>query len=166
LEQEQVMTAITQQLSGTAVARAERSAVPTGGFTLIEIMITVAIVAILAAIAFPGYQQYVLRSKRGLAKSTLVQVLDRQSQFYVDNKSFATDLTALGYAANGFGIDDKGREVAADASNRIYTVTLVDPTATAFSVNAAPFGVQAKDKCATLTIDHRGKKSAAKTDCW
>jgi type IV pilus assembly protein PilE len=129
LEQEQVMTAITQQLSGTAVARAERSAVPTGGFTLIEIMITVAIVAILAAIAFPGYQQYVLRSKRGLAKSTLVQVLDRQSQFYVDNKSFATDLTALGYAANGFGIDDKGREVAADASNRIYTVTLVDPTA-------------------------------------
>lgn len=146
---------------------------PAGGFTLIEIMIVVGIVGILAAIAFPSYQQYVVRTKRAAAKSMLIQVLDRQSQFFVDNKRFATDLTGLGFSANGFGVDRHGKEVAASSSDAIYVVQFSsDPGATnnSFTLEAAPTEPQAtKDaKCGTLQITHRGVKSVSgtATDCW
>ncbi len=151
-----------------------RSPARVRGFTLIELMITVTILGILAAIAYPGYHQYVTRSKVGLAKSALVQVMDRQAQFYVDNKGFATDLTSLGFGENGFGIDKSGKEVASTSADRIYIVSLAaGASATAFTVQAVPQLQQAANdskhtKCGTLSITHTGVKSVSgsNTDCW
>ncbi|TFG85920.1 MAG: prepilin-type N-terminal cleavage/methylation domain-containing protein, partial [Chromatiales bacterium] len=63
------------------------------GFTLIEMMIVVAIIAILAAIVYPSYIRYVVRSNQQAARSMLYAVADRQEQFFLDNKSYAADLS-------------------------------------------------------------------------
>ncbi|AJE20456.1 type IV pilin protein [Azotobacter chroococcum] len=70
------------------------------GFTLIELMITVAIVAILAAIAYPSYQQYVLRGNRGAAQGAMMEIASRQQQFLLANRAYAdeTELENSGYA--------------------------------------------------------------------
>jgi len=151
-----------------------RSPARVRGFTLIELMVTVGIVGILAAIAYPSYQQYVTRSKVGLAKSALVQVMDRQAQFYVDNKGFATDLTTLGFGEDGFGIDNSGKEVASTSGDRIYIISLAGgASATAFTVQAVPQLTQAANdakhtQCGTLKITNTGVKSVtgSGTSCW
>lgn len=141
------------------------------GFTLIELLMVITIMGILAAIAYPGYQQYVTRSKRGLAKSSLVQVLDRQAQFFADNKAFATDLTNLNFVENGFGIDKAGKQVSSSSGDRIYIIQLAaGASATAFTVQAVPQLVQASNdtKCGTLSVTSAGTKSASgpSPDCW
>ncbi|MDH4022805.1 MAG: prepilin-type N-terminal cleavage/methylation domain-containing protein, partial [Gammaproteobacteria bacterium] len=70
---------------------------PSGGFTLIELMIVVAIITILSAIAYPSYIRYVVRSNQQAARSMLYAVADRQEQFFLDNKAYAADLSTLGY---------------------------------------------------------------------
>lgn len=141
------------------------------GFTLIELMIAVTIAAILAAIAYPSYQQYVTRTQRGIGKAALVQVMDRQAQFFADNKAFATNLTNLGYAENGFGVDRKGKEITTTAGERIYIVRLAaGASATAFTLEAVPQLLQASrdTACGTLSITNTGVKSVSgsSTDCW
>jgi type IV pilus assembly protein PilE len=134
----------------------------------------VLIIGILAAIAYPGYQQYVTRSRVGIAKSILVQVMDRQAQFYIDNKGFATNLTTLGFDEDGFGIDSSGKEIASTSGDRIYIISLAaGASATAFTVQAVPQLIQATNdakytKCGTLSITNTGAKSVSGsgTDCW
>ena len=67
------------------------------GFTLIELMITVAIVAILAAIALPSYYQYILRSNRSAAESLMQEMASAQERYMVDARQFASSASALGY---------------------------------------------------------------------
>lgn len=70
------------------------------GFTLIELMIAVAVVAILAAVALPSYQQYVIRGKRAAAQAEMMDIANRQQQFLLANRSYASKATleASGYA--------------------------------------------------------------------
>src|SRR5688572_21124688 len=85
------------------------------GFTLIEVMITVVIIAILASIAIPSYQRYVIRAKRSAAQAQMMEIANRQQQFLLANRSYAdkTALTASGYS------------LPADvAANYDYTITL------------------------------------------
>ncbi|MDH3550031.1 MAG: prepilin-type N-terminal cleavage/methylation domain-containing protein, partial [Gammaproteobacteria bacterium] len=75
------------------------------GFSLIELMIVVAIIAIISAFAYPSYDRYVIKTKRSVAQNALLQVADRQQQFFMDNKRFAADITNLGFPANPYVID-------------------------------------------------------------
>jgi len=59
------------------------------GFTLIELMVTVAIVAILAAIAVPNYQQYVIRAKRAAAQSEMMVIANFEQQYLLANRTYA-----------------------------------------------------------------------------
>lgn len=139
------------------------------GFTLIELMIVVVVVAILAAIAFPSYREYVLRSNRAVAKSMLTQVADRQEQFYVSNKRYSDDLEELGFAADPLFVDRSGNQAATDGGNAIYQVTLARPTNMTFTVQAAVRNTQVKDtKCTGFTINQAGQRTATGTasDCW
>ena len=138
------------------------------GFTLIELMIVVAIVAILLAVGIPGYQQQVLKTKRSIGRGELLEVAARQEQYFVNNKQYATNLTNLGYPTNGYGIDDDTNAVALGAG--LYNITLASgASATAFTLEANPTGGQTRDtRCGKLTLSSTGIKGAegSAPDCW
>ncbi len=140
------------------------------GFTLIELMVVLVIIAIISVIAYPSYTQYVVKAKRSAAQSMLLQVADRQQQFFMDNKRYAVNMTELGFPSNPFDIGQEGEFVATGADDRIYRMQLTNVTATTFTAQAVPQAVQAsKDsECGTFTYDHTGAKGAAGdvSVCW
>jgi type IV pilus assembly protein PilE len=134
------------------------------GFTLIELMIVVAIVAILAAVALPSYQDHVRKSRRADAQSFMLEVVARQQHHLIDRRAYAEyidkPLTERGLAMT-----------IPDSVRQFYDVTLPTPDNAAgpltFVVLAKPKGSQAVDKCGDLTVDHRGTKSATGAgSCW
>ncbi|PID48713.1 MAG: pilus assembly protein PilE [Proteobacteria bacterium] len=133
------------------------------GFTLIEIMIVVAIIAIISAIAYPSYMESVRKAGRSDAKVALQQIAQAQESYFIRNRSYATTLAALGYT---------GATVSSPEGK--YVITL-NATATTFTLKAIPASddPQAKDtKCAEFTLDHIGRKAAkdnnsqASSLCW
>ena len=140
------------------------------GVTLIELMIVIVILAVIASVAYPSYMNYVVDTKRTAATSILLQVADRQQQFFMDNKRFANDLTNLGFANNPLVIADDGRTMANAAdSESTYSVALSNVTATTYTVTAAPLnGQAARDtECGSLTLNQTlAKGSDGGSDCW
>ena len=140
------------------------------GVSLLELMIVVAIVAIISAFAFPSYMQYVVSTKRTVATSALLQVADRQQQFFMDNKQFTSDLTNLGFAANPLVLADDGNNVAAGDSDAVYSISLSNVAVTTYTITAAPLHGQASrdTDCASLTLDQAGARgnSGGGDDCW
>ncbi|MCR6662662.1 MAG: type IV pilin protein [Luteimonas sp.] len=129
------------------------------GFTLIELMVTVAIVAILAAIAVPAYQDQVRKARRGQAKADLVELAQALERRHTINNSYAG---ALPYTVSP---KDPGTTAR-------YNITPVNigAGAQAFVLTAAPIGDQANDRCGTLTLSNTGAKtrtgSAPLSECW
>ena len=140
------------------------------GVTLIELMVVVAIVAIIFAVAFPSYERYIVRAKRAVGQNVLMQVADRQQQFFMDNKQYAANLTNLGFAANPFIVDDDGSSTVATDPDAVYSVSLSNVTATTYTVTAAPVGGQLKrdTQCGSLNITQAGAKgyTGSGGNCW
>ena len=140
------------------------------GVTLIELMIVLVIISIVAALAYPSYTQYVTRAKRSAAQSMLLQVADRQQQFFMDNKRYAASMTDLGFPANPFSVGSEGEFVASGSKDAIYRLEFAATTATTYTVQAVPLEGQAKldTKCGTLSYDETGTKAAGGSvaDCW
>ena len=148
------------------IGRYERQA----GVTLIELMIVIVIIAIIASAAYPLYTQYVVRAKRSVGTTMLLQVADRQQQYFMDHKRYASSLESLGFTSNPFMMNDQGTLVADGDPKRIYGISLSDTTATTYTATAEPQENQAnKDtQCASLTLTHTGEKgqSGSGTKCW
>jgi type IV pilus assembly protein PilE len=122
------------------------------GFTLIEMMITVAIVGILAAIAYPSYTAQVQKSRRADAQVALMEIMQRQESYFLRTRSYTSDLTDLGYA-----VDANGK---ATSNDRHYLLSAT-ATASTFSITAEPVSgqPQAQDAaCQVMKIDNRGVK--------
>ncbi|WP_305856307.1 type IV pilin protein [Balneatrix alpica] len=141
------------------------------GFTLIEAMIVVAIVGILAAIAYPSYQRHVQDSRRADAATVLMQQAMQMQRHYSNNFSY------LGAATGGANTGaPTGRFIQAPldvpAADSFYTITINAATQQTYTLWAAPRGAQANDRCGTLTLNEQGVKGVingngqAVADCW
>ena len=141
-----------------------------GGFTLLELMIVVLIVGIISAVAYPSYMQYVVNTKRTAATSVLLQVADRQQQFFMDNKTYTADLTSLGFTANPMVVGDDGRQLPSGDAKSVYTIAMSNVAVTTFTITATPLNAQlSRDTdCGALTLDQSLAKGAAGAvdDCW
>ena len=139
------------------------------GFTLIELIVTVAIISILAAIALPAYDRYTRNTMRTTAKGMLENIHSMEESFFVNNKTYSTDLTALGYNASPLYINRTGEPTAAASSVYLVSVTGC-PIANCYSITAVPQNGQTEDtECGTLTLNSLGQKNATGAkgvDCW
>jgi type IV pilus assembly protein PilE len=128
------------------------------GFTLVELMIVVVIVGILAMVAVPSYRQYVAKANRAAAESFMMSVANKQEQYLLDARQYATALAVIASAP------------ADVASN--YGVVITNPggATTTYTITATPTGGQAANDahCGNLILDHTGAKSTSTgaTDCW
>ncbi len=121
------------------------------GFTLIELMITVAIIGILAAVAYPSYQNYVRKANRSAAQTFMMTIASRQEQYLLTNRSYTATI-----GAGGLGL------TAPTETTGRYTFTLTTPTPTSYTIAATAIGPQASDGNLTLASD--GTKTPA--DKW
>lgn len=127
-----------------------------GGFTLIELMIVVVIVGVLAAIAYPSYQQYARESKRADAHAALLRIATLQEKNFSNRNQYATSTTTLGYAAN-----------PAISNDGYWAISIPTVTAAAFSLSAAPAGSHADPDCPTITLTSAGLRGPpGPPDCW
>lgn len=122
------------------------------GFTLIELMITVAILAILATIAYPSFQEQVRETRRANAQSDLLELASYMERFYTQNFT---------YAGAAIPFDESPK----DGNNKFYDLSLDDLTANSYTLSAVPKGGQAGDRCGTMTVNEVNQRKPA-GDCW
>lgn len=140
------------------------------GFTLIELMIVVAIAGILAAIAYPSYIQHVIKSNRTAAESFLLTVANRQEQYLLDARQYAGVSADPG---DSTGLTTLNLTVPSNVSNN-YTIKVgaVTTTPPYYKVTAVPTGAQlSRDtQCGSVSIDQTGTKrisgTGSVTSCW
>lgn len=117
------------------------------GFTLVEVMIVVAIVAILATIALPSYQEHVRRGHRAAAQTEMMEIANRQQQFFLANRMYAATLGALNYAL----------PTDVDARYEPALVANNDATPPTFTITFTAEGAQLAD--GNLVLDSVGNKT-------
>lgn len=105
----------------------------TRGFTLVEMLVVVAIVTVLATVAVPVYRDQLIRSRRADAQALLMDVAARQESYYRDNRTFTTDMTKLGFGSDPviapgghYSIDTAAGATASIATSFIATATRLD----------------------------------------
>jgi type IV pilus assembly protein PilE len=125
------------------------------GFTLIELMIVLVVIAILTTIAYPSYADYLRKGRRADAKAALLELAQQVERHYTTTNAYT------------------GVTLDVGVRNRVsayYTVGFATgfPTTTAYTLQAVPVAgsSQASDSCGTLTITHTGARTPSTTGCW
>lgn len=130
------------------------------GFTLIELMIGVAILAILVSLAYPSYLAQVAKGRRTDGKSALLDVAQRMERYYTERGTY------VGAALGAAGIH------ASISAQDYYTLAITAQSAAAYTITATPKGPQAGDACGTYSYNQSGAKAVgggatlSATVCW
>lgn len=127
------------------------------GITLIELMVTVGIVAILSAIGYPSYMEHVKSTRRGEAKATLLEV----AQFM--ERKFTSDGC---YRCGSETVTLPISQVPRDGGSAYYTITLTSSAGTSYQLQASPTGVMSGDSCGTYSLDQTGTHTPTGSPCW
>ena len=135
-----------------------------GGFTLIELMITVAVVAILATIASASYTSQVQHSRRTDGRSAVMDLSGREEKLFSTTNAYSATPSDLGYAP-------VGTPWPIAVGSNYYNVNVVTPTPSTYVITATAINSQANDAaCLTLSIDQTGTQASTGTgtvkDCW
>ena len=157
--------------------RDSRASRESRGFTLMELMITLAIAAILASIAIPAYNSYILKSHRTEAKSALLDMASMEERYFSTQNSYSQLTTDLGYSGNWPVVVGNGYyEIQMPAVNPATAPSGVNPAGTpaSFTLTAVPVpgNMQNEDTaCTQFNVLSNGTKTAvgsptANTDCW
>lgn len=129
------------------------------GFTLVELMITVVVVAILTSIGYAAYTEQIAKSRRAAARALVMDVMQHEERFYTENSTYTTDLTAMGYGATLY-TDRNTHSISLAAGPSGAIATSVAVTATAVTTDA---------KCASLTLTSTNAQSGTGSQpavCW
>jgi type IV pilus assembly protein PilE len=146
---------------------------PASGFTLIELMVTVAIVGILATIAATSYQSQVMRSRRTEARSAILDLAGREEKLFSTTNVYSASPTTLGY---GTGTATFPINVGSSGTD-YYQVTVVTPdpaqggAPNTYSITATPINGQVADTtCTSLSVNQLGQQTAMPVanaaTCW
>ena len=157
----------------------ERNCNKSRGFTLVELMVAVAIVGLLSSLAYPSFSEYIVRAKRQSAQEVLYRITSQQEQFFADNKTYARNLTDLGYASSLMALDDEGQVVPFGSAKKNYGLALIWPgtptasgTTLTYAIYAYPYGGQfTRDtECGSMWLDESGQRwsygSSGTDECW
>lgn len=133
------------------------------GFTLIELMIAVAIVGILAGIAYPGYQDSVRKSRRVDAEGALLGFANAMERYFTEYNSYPVAGTTTIFSSTS----------PVDGGTAYYALAITAATASTYTLTATPTGAQSGDKCGTLTLTQTGARDVTNADsgitaidCW
>lgn len=141
--------------------RASRRNAHAQGFTLIELMIVVAVIAILATIAYPSYREHVVKSRRAAAQSCLQEAAQFMERYYTTNLKYVDASNNPPALPN--------MQCRTDLSN-FYNIRVAAADAKSYRLEAAPEGGQQDPKCGTLSVTQTGVKgatgSAGVAQCW
>ena len=144
----------------------------TNGFTLIELMITIVIVSILVAVAYPAYLGQVRKTRRADCAAVLTGLAAAMERNFTENSSYQGLATAganNGTPATNF----YPGKCPIEGTNRFYNLTIAAPTPTTYTITATRFGAQAGERCGDLTLTNTGLKGIINFDagatvaqCW
>jgi len=152
----------------------------TGGFTLVEVIIAVAIVAVLATIALPSYREYVMRTNRTVAKVALQDLLTRQESYAVNHKAFATSFDRLGLSGSTAYVSSDGN-ISSSSTGALYQLSITGTNNTStcgaggtpgiglIRIDAVRIAAGTDTRCGTLCITSsgdRGSSLGTVADCW